>query len=59
MGADGKARLLDSIVGAMASVPREIETRQIGHFHKADAHYGPRVAQDPGIDIQDAIGKAA
>ncbi len=59
MGADGKTRLVDSIVGAMASVPREIQMRQIGHFHKADADYGRRVAEGLGIDIQDAIGKAA
>ena len=43
----------------MAGVPRRDPERQIGHFHKADPDYGRRVAEGLGIDIQDAIGKAA
>jgi len=47
--AEEKARLIDNIVGAMATVPREIQLRQIAHFTKADPAYGEGVAKGLGI----------
>jgi catalase len=41
--------LMTSIAGAMASVPEEIQRRQIGHFTKADPTYGAGVAQRLGL----------
>jgi catalase len=59
MGEDEKTRLVDNIVGAIKSVPREIQVRQVGHFHKADPDYGRRVAAGLGIDLREAISHAA
>jgi len=39
-----KALLVDNIVGAMRSVPDEIQKRQVAHFTQADPDYGARVA---------------
>jgi len=44
-----KASLMDAIAGAMATVPEEIQRRQIGHFAKADPAYGAGVAQRLGL----------
>lgn len=41
--------LMTSIAGAMASVPEEIQRRQIGHFTKADPAYGAGVAKKLGL----------
>lgn len=41
--------LMTSIAGAMATVPEEIQRRQIGHFTKADPAYGAGVAQRLGL----------
>jgi catalase len=38
-----KSLLISNIVNAMASVPRDIQARQIGHFRQADADYGARI----------------
>ena len=43
----------------MKGVPREIQVRQVGHFHKADPDYGSRVAKGLGIDIGQVTAKAA
>ena len=43
MSADQRTLLVDNIVGAMASVPAEIQQRQIAHFKRADEEYGARV----------------
>jgi catalase len=43
-----KTSLMDAIAGAMASVPHEIQARQIAHFAKADPAYGAGVAQRLG-----------
>lgn len=51
MTAEEKQRLVANIVGAMRGVPREIQIRQLRHFHKADPAYGEGVAQGLGIDI--------
>ena len=43
---DAQQRLVDNIAGSLAQVSREdIITRALGHFMKADAEYGRRVAE--------------
>ncbi|MCY9668943.1 catalase KatA [Paenibacillus alginolyticus] len=47
-----QTRLVQTIVGAMKPVESdEIKLRQIGHFYKADAEYGIRVAEGLGLSI--------
>ncbi|WP_040949987.1 catalase KatA [Gorillibacterium massiliense] len=47
---DERTRLVDTIVGSLKLVAREdIVKRQIGHFLKADAEYGSRIAQGLGL----------
>ena len=36
MGAEAQARLMDNIAGSLRQCPREIQQRQLAHFHKAD-----------------------
>jgi len=43
-----KDDLTSNIAGALSSVPREIQDRQIGHFTQADAQYGAEVARKLG-----------
>ena len=45
MDAAQKKLLIDNIVGAMASVPLNIQERQTVHFVKADNEYGTRIAE--------------
>ena len=59
MNADQKAQLIGNLVGVLTAVPRHILLRQIGHFYKADADYGSRVADRLGVGIDEIIGKAA
>ncbi len=59
MNADQKALLIGNLVGALKPVPRFIQVRQIGHFYKADADYGGRVAAGLGIEIDEVIGSVA
>ncbi len=54
MSEEQQAQLVGNIVGAMRPVPREIQVRQIGHFAKADAEYGRRVAEGLGIPLSRA-----
>ena len=42
-------RLIDKIVGSLASVPKEIQQRQVDHFTKADPEYRRRVAEGLGL----------
>ncbi|MDG2207072.1 MAG: catalase [Pirellulales bacterium] len=49
MTADQQQQLVDNIVASMATVPEEIQRRQIDHFTKADADYGRRVAEGLGL----------
>ena len=49
MTPDQQQRLIDNIVGSMASVPKEIQQRQVDHFTKADPEYGRRVAEGLGL----------
>jgi len=41
--------LIDNIVGAMSSVPRFIQERQLAHFMKADLDYGNGIARGLGL----------
>ena len=42
---DAQQRLVDNIAGSLAQVSREdIIARAIGHFRRADAEYGQRIA---------------
>ena len=50
MNADQQALLIGNIVGALGSVTRDVQLRQIGHFLKADPAYGMGVAKGLGID---------
>ena len=59
MNADQKSQLVNNLVGALQPVPLFIQVRQIGHFYKADADYGKRVAAGLGIAINEAIGQPA
>ena len=58
MPAAKQQELIDNIVGALASVPRFIQVRQIGHFLKADPAYGAGVAKGLCIDLAE-VTKAA
>ena len=44
-----RGRLIANIVAHMASVPRDIQRRQIEHFRKADPDYGHGVAEGLGV----------
>lgn len=52
-----KERLFGNIARHMASVPREIQMRQICHFFRADPAYGAGVAKALGIDISEFTAK--
>lgn len=54
MSPDQKAQLIGNIVGAMKTVPREIQARQIGQFYKADPAYGEGVAKGLGVQVPKA-----
>lgn len=49
MDAGQQGRLMDAIAGAMASVPRDIQERQVSHFENADSAYGAGIAKRLGI----------
>jgi catalase len=49
MSADEQERLMDTIAGAMAGVPKDIVERQLGHFREADAAYGDGIAKRLGM----------
>ena len=49
MSADQKNQLIQNLVSAMKTVPKEIQERQVGHFFKADPEYGKRVAE--GLEL--------
>jgi catalase len=54
-----KERLFGNIARHMASVPREIQMRQICHFFRADPAYGLGVAKALNVDISEFMAKAA
>jgi catalase len=49
MKPDERERLVHNIVASMRGIPERIITLQIGHFTKADAEYGRRVAEALGV----------
>jgi len=55
MNADQKRQLIQNLVSAMKTVPKEIQERQVAHFAKADPAYGEGVARGLGL----AVPKAA
>jgi catalase len=55
MKPEQKRQLIQNLVSAMKSVPKEIQERQVAHFAKADPAYGEGVARGLGI----AVPKAA
>jgi len=54
MKPDQKNQLIQNIVNAMKTVPREIQERQIRHLYKADPAYGEGVAKGLGLSIPKA-----
>jgi len=55
MKPDAQKRLIGNIVGTMASIPREIQERQIRHFFKADPNYGRGVAEGLGLKLDEVM----
>lgn len=53
MNADQQASLVSNIVGAMRSVTRPVQLRQLGHFFKADPAYGAGIAKGLDIDVSE------
>ncbi|MBD9485237.1 catalase [Pseudomonas sp. PDM14] len=51
MTAEQQALLISNIVGAMQSVSRDVQERQIQHFLKADPAYGAGVASGLGLQL--------
>ena len=51
MPSDEQNRLMETIAGAMSSVPEDIQRRQLGHFSKADPYYGQGIAKRLGLKI--------
>lgn len=50
MNEDQRALLIANIVGAMQSVSRDVQLRQLAYFVKADPAYGAGIAKGLGID---------
>jgi len=46
-------RLATRIAGVLGQARREVQTRQVGHFFRADADYGRRVAEKLGLDVSE------
>jgi len=59
MDAAAQKRLIDNIVGAMRTVPVELQKRQIAHFHKADPAYGEGAAKGPKTSMTDVAKSVA
>ena len=51
MSADQQTLLINNLVGAMSSVPQDIQLRQIEHFRRADPRYGDRIAEGLGLSV--------
>ncbi len=52
MSTEQQALLIGNIAGAMQSVTRDVQLRQLAHFSKADAAYGRGVATALGLNIE-------
>ena len=48
---DERAALVSNIVGHLGHAAAHIQERQVGHFSKADADYGHRVAKGLGLKV--------
>ena len=57
MSAAQKKLLIGALVGAMRSVPVEIQKRQIAHFAKADPAYGAGVAEGLGVKLTEVAAE--
>ena len=55
ISADQKRQLIQNIFGAMKTVPREIQERQVGHFTRPDPAYGEGVARGLGVPVPKAL----
>ncbi|MFP5106043.1 catalase KatA [Neobacillus sp. C211] len=56
MSAEERARLIETVVGAMKPVERnDIKLRQIQHFYKADPEYGEKVAKGLNLAIPQEV----
>jgi catalase len=53
MSDEQKALLISNIVGAMQSVTRDVQRRQIGHFLKADRAYGEGIAHGLSVPLSE------
>lgn len=51
MNPDQKKQLIQNLVNAMKTVPKEIQEQQGAHFAKADPAYGEGVAKGLGIAV--------
>jgi catalase len=59
MSDDQHRQLFNNLAGAMSTVPREIQLRQICHFYRADPAYGEGVAKALGIKVEELEGVTA
>lgn len=56
MTSDQRDRLIGNFVTHMASVPKNIQERQIDHFRKADEDWGRRVAEGLKLGTKQTVG---
>jgi catalase len=54
LGEAERGRLVANIAGHLGRAGRDIQTRQVQHFARADAEYGARVARALGLDAGDS-----
>jgi len=47
--ADEQGRLIENIVGSLKNVPREIQSKMVEHFRRADTDYGDNIAKGLGL----------
>jgi catalase len=59
MTPEQQERLFGNIGRHMATVPREIQLRQICHFFRADPAYGAGVAKALGVNIEEFMNAPA
>jgi len=51
MKPEQKSQLIQNIVNAMKTAPKETQERQIHHFYEADPAYGEGVAKALGVSM--------
>lgn len=52
MKPDEKKRLIESMPGSLAHVPKDIQKRMVGHLMRADPAYGKGVAKALGLPVK-------